>query len=288
MTRIPTLSPAFDWRSEGLDWPVTTDVGDGLAGVIAAETRVMWLDPSSGQLAYRGVPIEQLANQATFEDVAYLLIAGRTGNDDPDGLETFRAKLRSSRILPSEVTRLIRSTAPVTHPMRVLRAGMSAVGCHELSADDDLAGEASWLELRVVGQVASVVEHVARHRRGMPPSVNDRDCSLAEGVLAALNHNPPETDEVRALDLLWVLYAAHGLDAPTFTSMVVASCLADPYANIVAGLSALRGNRSGGAAQAVLDQLLALDDAAGGRRWVRRTLESGGTIAGFGCPTRGW
>jgi citrate synthase len=161
---------------------------------------------------------------------------------------------------------------------------LSAVGCHELSADDDLAGEASWLELRVVGQVASVVEHVARHRRGMPPPGNDRDCSLAEGVLSALNHRPPESDEVRALDLLWVLYAAHGLDAPTFTSMVVASCLADPYANIVAGLSALRGSRSGGAAQAVLDQLLALEDADGGRGWVRRTLESGGTIAGFGHP----
>jgi citrate synthase len=79
-----------------------------------------------------------------------------------------------------------------------------------------------------------------------------------------------------------VLFAAHGLDAPTFTSMIVASCLADPYSNFVAGLSALRGPRTGGAAEAVLDQLLPLAGPAEAASWVRQTLAAGGVIAGFG------
>ena len=94
MTRLHTLSASFDWRAERIDWPVTTDVGPGLAGVVALETRVMWLDPSSGQLAYRGVPIEALANHLDFEEVAFLLITGRQPADDPTEFETFQAGLQ--------------------------------------------------------------------------------------------------------------------------------------------------------------------------------------------------
>ena len=285
MTKLRTLSGAYDWRADRIDWPVTTDVGPGLAGVVAAETRVMWLDPSSGQLAYRGVPIEALASPADFEETAHLLITGRTPREDPAGLAHFRQKVRSSRRLPNDVVDLVRSLDPTTHPTRALRAGVSAVGCHELSVDDDLAGERQWRELRVVGQVAALVGEICRHRRGLAPRPAEDGCSLAEGVLRDLNDRKPETDEVRALDLLWVLYAAHGLDAPTFCSMVVASCLADPYYNLVAGLSALRGPKSGGAAEAVLDQLLPLQNTDRAESWVARTLADGGVVAGFGHRT---
>ena len=279
------MSSAFDWRADHLEWPVTTDVGPGFAGVVAAETRVMWLDPSSGQLAYRGVSIDDIATHADFEEVAHLLITGTRATDDPEGLAGFRSQLRSSRVLPEDVIALIRSLDPKTHPTRVLRAGVSALGCHELSEDDDIAGSRQWRELRVVGQVAGLVAEICRHRAGRPPRPPRENCSLTESVLFALTDHEPEADQIRALDLLWVLYAAHGLDAPTFTSMVVASCLADPYYNIVAGLSALRGPKSAGTAEAVLEQLLPLQDPDEARAWVRRAVDGGGAIAGFGHPS---
>jgi citrate synthase len=178
--------------------------------------------------------------------------------------------------------RLVHSLDPRTHPMRVLRAGLSAVGCHELSVGDDLAGGRQWEELRVVGQVAALVAEISRQRSGLPSLPVRDEHSLTEGLLAALTGREPAPDEVRALDLLWVLYAAHGLDAPTFTSMIVASCLADPYSNFVAGLSALRGPKTGGAAEAVLQQLLPLSDPETAEAWARTTIGNGGTIAGFG------
>ena len=282
MTKLRTLSSAFDWRAAKIEWPVTTDVGPGLAGVVAAETRVMWLDPSSGQLAYRGVPVDSLANQADFEEVAHLLIAGKGPGGNSQGLADFRRQVRSSRLLSRDVLELIRSLDPATHPTRMLRAGISAVGCHELTVDDDLSGSRQWRELRVVGQTAALVSAICHHRVGREPRQPEPGCSLAEGVLTALNDRPPTADEVRALDLLWVLSAAHGLDPPTFTSMIVASCLADPYYNIVAGLSALRGPKTGGAAEAVLEQLLPLRDPFEAEAWVAQTLADGGTIAGFG------
>lgn len=282
MTLIRTRSSSFAWRGERLSWPVTTEVGPGLAGVIATETRVMWLDPSSGLLNYRGVPIEVLATEADFEEVAYLLITGRTPAQDPRGCAEFRHHLRTSRHLPSELSALIRDFDPSIHPIRLLRAGVSALGCHELSVDDELAGDRHWREMRIVGQVTALVEEIIRHRRGVPSPAADTGSSLADGLLRALNDRPPTAEQAAALNLLWVLYAAHGLDAPTFTSMVVASCLADPYYNVVSGLSALTGTRLGAASEQVLAQLLAREHPGEAREWVRQTLDQGGVVAGFG------
>ncbi len=279
---LHTLGEGFDWRMDHLHWPVTTDVAAGLRGVIAGTTRVMWLDPSSGGLAYRGVPIESLAERPDFEAVSRLLITGEA--DDGPAAAHFRANLRSSRALPPEVTALVRSLDPGTHPTRALRAGVSALGCHELAESDDLAGERHWRELRIVGQVVGLLTELIRHRRSASSAADDAGDSLATGVLQALNGALPDPADVRVLDLLWVLYAAHGVDAPTFASMVVASCLADPYYNVVAGLSALRGMRQGGASQTVMEQLLDRRDPDEAERWVRRTLGAGGRIAGFGHP----
>jgi citrate synthase len=282
---LRTLNRDFDWRVESLTWPVTTDVGPGLAGVIASATRVMWLDPSSGRLAYRGVPVEQLAAAPDFERVAHLLITGTASEDDVLSWKRFRDNLRSSRRLPRDVVSLVRDLEPATHPTRSLRAGISALGCHELSVDDDISGERHWRELRIVGQVAGLVGEIARHRRGVEtPGDCTVERSLSEELLHAVSGSEPAPDDARILDLLWVLYAAHGLDAPTFTSMVVASCLADPYANVVAGLSALRGWKQGGASENVLEQLLARSDPNEAEMWVHRTVAEGGWIAGFGHP----
>jgi len=280
-----SLSPAFDWRVEHLEWPVTSDVGPGLSGVVASSTQVVWLDPSSGMLAYRGVPIEDLAYGSDFEEVAHLLITGMRAEEAPEAFAEFRARLRASRDLPRGVIDMMTEMDPGTHPTRLLRAGVSALGCHELGAEDDLAGDRHWRELRIVGQVAGLVGAIACLGRGSSITTPPPDQSLSEGVLSALLGRTPAPHEVRTLDLAWVMFAAHGLDAPTFTSMIVASCLADPYANVVAGLSALRGPHTGGAAERVLEQILEAGSADRAADWVMRSLERGDRIAGFGHRT---
>ena len=282
---IHTLGRAFDWSADRVDWPVTTDVGPGLTGVIAGATRVMWLDPSSGRLAYRGVAIEDLAGAPDFEETAFLLITGTPAGDELRRFERFRETLRSSRRLPPPVLDLVDGLGPAVHPTRALRAGVSALGCHELAVDDDLAGEQHWRELRIVGQVAGLVGAIIDGRRRRSRRSPDPASSLTGSVVDALAGRPSTADERALLDLLWVLYAAHGLDTPTFTSMVVASCLADPYYTVVAGLSALRGARQGGAGERVLSSLLSLEEGGEAERWVQQTIDAGGTIPGFGHPS---
>ncbi len=287
--RLRTLTGAFSWRLPELTWPVETEVGPGLGGVIACGTRVSWLDPSSGLLLYRGQPVERLAGTLAFEEVAHLLITGRMASDDEAEHAAFVARLRAARELPAGVSALVAELCDGEarpHPTLVLRAAVSALGCHELAASDDLAGGRHWRELRIVGQVAAVVGLIARRRRGLSDLACEPGCGLASGMLRALGEGErePDPEDLAVLDLLWVLYADHGVDAPTFTSLIVASCLADPYYNVVAGLSALRGPRLGGASEQVLAQLLPLlgegEDRA--RAWVREEVARGGRIAGFG------
>jgi citrate synthase len=279
---LKTLGHGFDWSADELTWPVETDVGPGLAGVIAGTTRVMWLDPASGRLTYRGVPIEQLSTDPDFEHTAFLLITGEAASDAPEALQRFRDGLRASRRLPADVLALIDEVAPSSHPTLALRAAVSALGCHELDPEDDLGGGRHWRELRIVGQVASIAVAIINCRRSRAPVDPSDDDSLASELLVALNGRQPTEVETRTLNLLGVLYAAHGLDAPTFTAMVVASCLADPYYTVVAGLSALRGPRQGGAGERALRGLLALDDPEDGRSWVGRLVEQGEAVPGFG------
>ncbi len=273
---------AFSRREASLAWPVESEVGPGLSGAVACGTRVARLDPGGGTLELRGVPIEELAERPDFERVAFLLIEGRRAEEDPEGWAGCRARLRAGRNLPREVIELIYGLDPGIHPTRLLRAGVSALGCHVMRGTGEQDPARRWEEMTLIGQVCGLVAVVARRRRGLPPLEPDPDSSLAEGLLRVLLDRTPEAEEVRALDLGWILYADHGLDAPTFTSMIVASTLADPYYNIVAGLSALRGPRQGGAGEEVLRQVLALRDGRVARAWVRGMLAQGWRIPGFG------
>jgi 2-methylcitrate synthase len=282
MSGYRTLSSNFSWALEDLEWPVTSEVGTGLSGVIATGTRVSWLDPSSGTLEYRGVPIERLAGFHSFEEIAHLLITGKTPQDDADAFTAFQNQLRASRDLPEDVVKLVRSLDPTIHPTSLLRAGISALGCHEMSHEDELSGERHWRELRIIAQIAALVAQIARHRADLPPALFHSDYDLAYELLRAMQDHDPDPEDVHSLNLLWVLFADHGLDAPTFTSMVVASTLADPYYNVVAGLSALRGFKLGGAGENVLKQILPLETPEAARLWVASTITSGGRIAGFG------
>ncbi len=282
---IATRSPAFSWQLPTVEWPVHTEVGPGLEGVIAATTRVAWLDPASGLLHYRGVPVERLAGTHTFEEVVHLLITGREAREDSRRFTQTLNEVHSARRLPDDVIRLIRDTPVSVHPTRIVRAAMSALGCHQMTVDDDLTGDRHWRDLRIFSQMAAVVAEVARYRRGAPTPTSDslgEPVGLATDTLTALGGRTPSIEESEALDLLWTVMADHGLDGPTFTSMVVASCLADPYTNLVAGLSALCGPRLGGAGETVLHQLTSLESVEAARTWVDTAVRSGVRIAGFG------
>ncbi|MBZ0263901.1 hypothetical protein K8I28_04460 [bacterium] len=281
MSNINTLSRDYSWCDPQFSYPVSTPVGPGLSGVIASASKVGRVDSNNGTIWYRGIKLSELVKQYSFEDVAYLLITGRTPSESEQYLD-FRNSLYASRNIPEGVIRIVENLDPRIHPTRMLRTGVSAMGCFELSRTDDLAGTKNWKEYRFIGQLAGITELVSCHRMGRKYETSHSNSSIAEGLLTKIQERVPLDEDITLLNLLLVLYADHGLDAPTFTSMIVGSCHADPYYNIVAALSALRGPLLGQAGEIVVEQVCALKSAKEARNWVSSTVKSGERIAGFG------
>ncbi|TKJ38504.1 hypothetical protein CEE37_12105 [candidate division LCP-89 bacterium B3_LCP] len=281
-SKFDSLSRDFNWRSRKVEWPVTTATAQGLSGVIACETKVAWVNPNTGDLYYRGIPIEKLADNATFEEVAYLLVEGKNWKSRPSEFQRFCDGLHRVRQMPAEVLQIIASQPGDAHPTRLLRAAVSALGCYEMQPGNNQEKKHPWEDVWIISQVAALVGHIARYRNGLRPQITDYRQSLAKDMLYMILNTKPSREQVRLLDLLWVLYADHGLDAPTFTGMVIASTEADPYYNIVAGLSALRGPLLGGAAERVIHMLNGLRDANVAKAWTIGMVERGYVIPGFG------
>ena len=281
-SRFDSLNQDFNWRSKQVEWPVTTGTSQGLSGVIACETKVAWVNPNTGELSYRGIPIQELADKATFEEVAYLLVEGKHWKRRPEEFQSFCERLHRVRQMPPEVLQILTSQPADTHPTRLLRAVVSALGCYEMHPDENQAEKHHWEDVWIISQVAALVGHIARYRNGLKPLISDYRQSLAKDMLYMILNTKPSPEQVRLLDLLWVLYADHGLDAPTFTGLVVGSTEADPYYNIVAGLSALRGPLLGGAAERVIHMLLRLRDANVAKAWTEGMIAKGYIIPGFG------
>lgn len=281
-SRFDSLDRDFNWRSRQVEWPVTTVTSEGLSGVIACETKVAWADTKTGDLYYRGISVKELADSATFEEVAYLLVEGKHWKERPTEFQSFCTRLHRVRQIPPEVLQILTSQPANTHPTRLLRAAISALGCYEMFPSIGSEEEQPWEDVRIISQVAALVGHIARYRNGLKPLITDYRQSLAKDMLYMILNAKPSEEQIRLLNLLWVLYADHGLDAPTFTGMVVASTEADPYYNIVAGLSALRGPLLGGAAERVIHMLLSLRDANVAKAWTEGMIKKGYIIPGFG------
>ncbi|MBT3234106.1 MAG: citrate/2-methylcitrate synthase [Calditrichaeota bacterium] len=281
-SRLDTLDQSFNWRSKKVEWPVTTITSQGLSGVIACETKVAWVNPNTGDFSYRGIPIQELAGKATFEEVAYLLVEGKPWKEHPEKYKSFCQKLHSVRQMPVEVLQILASQPVTTHPTRLLRALISALGCYEMQNKDTRDGHHIWGDVWIISQVVALVGHIARFRKGLKPMITDYRQSLARDMLYMILNKKPSLEQEKLLNLLWVLYADHGLDAPTFTGLVVGCTKADPYYNIVAGLSALRGPLVGGAVEGVIQMLVGLRDANVARAWTEGMITKGFRIPGFG------
>jgi len=252
-----------------------------LSGVVVAQTEVCSIDPEQGILMYRGYDIADLAEHATYEEVAYLLLEGEL----PDGeqLATFEEEL-SRRELPRAVQALIDGNAKDAAPMEMLRTAVSLLSFSdpaEAAIDRDN-------ERRKAAQlIAQLPTIVARHHRlatGHAPVAPDPSRSYAENFLTMLRGEAPTEQETRAFDVAMILHAEHELNASTFAARVVAGTQSDLHSAIVAAICALKGPTHGGANEAAMRMLEGFGSVENVPDGVRQRLEAKQTLFGFGHP----
>ena len=216
----------------------------GLAGVIAGETAICWVDPNAG-LMYRGYDIHEMAQRASFEEVAYLLLNGEL--PDIKQLNTFSEQIGAQRELPAPVVKMLRLLPPATHPMDMLRTGVSMLSAFDDELSDNSHAANIRKSIRLIARVSTLITDGWRISQGEEPLPERPDLKHAGNFFYKLTGTVPQTWQTRMLDTIFVLYADHEFNASTFAARVTASTLAGIYAAVTSACAALKGPLHGGA-----------------------------------------
>lgn len=253
----------------------------GLEGVIALESALSSIDGQKGELIYRGYEINDLAENASFEEVVHLLWKGSLPT--PDELDRLRSELRSERPLPAPVMDILRNAPDDAHPMAVLHTAVSSLAFYDQEADTMEPAANRRKAARILAQIPTIIAAFDRLRKGLNPVTPLDGGSMAKNFLYMLNGEEPGPAAERVFDVCLVLHADHGLNASTFTGRVIGSTLSDIYSAVSGSIGALKGPLHGGANREVMRMLLEIDEqGADPAAYVEEKLEKGERVMGFG------
>ncbi len=259
---------------------MTTDNHKGLAGIVAGQTAISTVESSGSGLFYRGYAIKDLAEHASFEEVAYLLIYGELPNSKE--LDDYKTKLQSLRALPNALKIVMEQLPATTNPMDVLRTGCSVLGTLEPETDRGLTEE---IANRLIATLPSMLLYWFRfhfHQNGTRIETQTDDNSIAGHFLHLLHGQAPHGLQQRAIDVSLILYAEHEFNASTFSARITTSTLSDIYSAICSAIGTLRGPLHGGANESAMQLISRFKDEADAERGIHEMLANKELIMGFG------
>jgi citrate synthase len=263
---------------------MSEQLSKGLEGVLVAESSLSDIDGDAGQLIYRGYDIEDLAREASYEEVLHLLWNGELPTEQQ--LAGFSDSMAADRAVSGGVLDTLADLAEADEtPMAALRTGVSLLSAAEPEPDKDVEdADATRREgRRIVAKIPTLLAAYDRLRRGEEPIEPREDLSYAGNFLYMLTGEEPGGVAEETFDMALILHADHGLNASTFTAMVIASTQADLYSAVTGGIGALSGPLHGGANQDVMEVLQEVDGSSKDPlQWVKDRIDAGGRIPGWG------
>jgi 2-methylcitrate synthase len=254
-----------------------------LSGVTAGNTALCTVGRTGNDLHYRGYDILDFAETAEFEEIAHLLVHGSLPNAAE--LKAYKAKLKALRGLPIAVMAALEALPAASHPMDVMRTGVSALGCVLPEAHDHNDPGARDIADRLMASLGSMLlywYHFAHHGRRI--EVETDDDSIGGHFLHLLHGKAPSDSFVRVMHTSLILYAEHEFNASTFTARVIAGTGSDLYSAIAGAIGALRGPKHGGANEVAYDIQKRYANADEAEADIRRRVEAKEVIIGFGHP----
>jgi 2-methylcitrate synthase len=254
-----------------------------LSGVVAGNTALCTVGRTGNDLHYRGYDILDVAETCEFEEIAHLLVHGALPTCAE--LAAYKAKLKALRGLPDAVRRTLELLPAATHPMDVMRSGVSALGCVLPEMADHNHPGARDIADRLMASLGSMLlywHHFAHNGRRI--EVETDDDSIGGHFLHLLHGKAPKPSHVRAMHVSLILYAEHEFNASTFTARSIAGTGSDVYSAITGAIGALRGPKHGGANEVAFEIQKRYADANEAEADIRRRVEERQVIIGFGHP----
>ncbi|HXX58937.1 MAG TPA: 2-methylcitrate synthase [Thermodesulfovibrionales bacterium] len=254
-----------------------------LSGVVAGNTAVCTVGRTGNDLHYRGYDIVELAKQATFEEVAYLLVHGDLPTESE--LKGYVKKLKSLRGLPAEVKTILEHIPAAAHPMDVLRTGCSVLGTVLPEKEDRNIQGARDIIDRLVASFGSMLLYWWHYsQNGVRIDIETDEDSVAGHFLHLLHRRRPLSLHEKALDQSLILYAEHEFTASTFAARVITGTLSDIYSAITGAIGALRGPKHGGANEAAHEIQRRYRNAGEAEADIKTRVANKEIIIGFGHP----
>lgn len=254
-----------------------------LSGVVAGNTALCTVGRTGNDLHYRGYDILDIAEACEFEEVAHLLVHGALPTTNE--LAAYKAKLKALRGLPVAVKRTLELLPAATHPMDVLRSGVSTLGCVLPEAADHNHAGARDIADKLLASLGSILlywYHFAHNGRRI--EVETDDDSIGGHFLRLLHGVAPKPSHVKAMHISLILYAEHEFNASTFTARSIAGTGSDMYSAIAGAIGALRGPKHGGANEVAFEIQKRYSDVEEAETDIRRRVEAREVVIGFGHP----
>ncbi len=258
----------------------TTEIQRGLEGVNVAATKLCTIDGQKGELIYAGYNIYDLAENASFEETAFLLWNQRLPNQHE--LNELTSTLIAERPL-SELNRsLITELAGKALPMRALEICVTALGALDPKANDLSPEQLRWIAARLTARMPTVVAAFHRQRQGLDIVPPRDDLGHAANFLWTLTGEEPTELAAHVFDVAMTLHAEHEMNASTFSAIVTASTMSDMYSAIASAIGTLKGPLHGGANSAVYEMLEAIGDESNLDSHIEAMLARGERVMGIG------
>ena len=251
----------------------------GLKGVYFDRSPATYIDGRAGELRYYGYSIHELAEHASFEETAYLLLHGELPTAGE--LQAFDDQLKEARAIPAEVVDIIRMISDA-HPMDVLRTAVSALAAFDPETSEVTSASVLRKGIRLTSQVPVIVAAHHRLRQGLDMVAADPQLGHAANFLYMISGERPSEEAARLMDLDFILHAEHGSNASSFTARVVTGTDANLHAAMTAAIGALSGPAHGGAAENVMHMAREIDEPANAKAYVKAKRKNREAIMGFG------
>lgn len=252
----------------------------GLEGVEVANTTLSDVDGQAGHLTIGGYSVEDIAGNATFEEIAYLLWHGRLPKSDE--LDSFVSTLAGYYDLPSETQTAIELGAQRMGPIDALRFAVASLTADEANPDDESKEANLERAAKLLVRVPLIITRYQRLRSGKAPVEPRSDLGIAGNYLFGLSGEEPDPAKVKGLNTYFVTVSDHGMNASTFTARVIASTASDMVSAVTGALGALKGSRHGGAPGPALDMIEEIGSPDKAEEWMRGAVQQGKRLMGFG------
>ncbi len=252
----------------------------GLEGVPATLSSISYVDGQKGVLEYRGIPIEELAEKSTFLETAYLLIWGQLPTQDE--LAEFEHEIQYHRRIKYRIRDMMKCFPESGHPMDALQASAAALGLFYGRRDLDNPAYIRGAVVRLLAKIPTMVAAFQLIRKGNDPVQPNDNLGYSANFLYMLNERQPDPIAARIMDICLILHAEHTINASTFSAMVTASTLTDPYAVVASAVGTLAGPLHGGASEEVILMLQEIGSVDRVEAYVDNKIARKSKIMGFG------